>query len=108
MFVLLLLAQLAFNRLPFPTSKELPAKHLDIATYYGTLQFPNSGVATIDYQKLYPGDYTKIPVRCGYPDFTHPPLYVVEETFDHVTLKTKPGYKLKWRCDMAVPKAVKR
>lgn len=101
--IILIFAQIAFQRLPYPQARELLSRHMVSVPYEGELVFPKSGIAMIDYQKLYPGDYTKIPVRCGYPEASHPPLYVVEESFDHVTLRTKPGYKLKWRCDMAVP-----
>jgi hypothetical protein len=107
--LILILAQLQishFQRLPMPQGREWISEQRVPVTYQGDFVLPKSGRWTIDYQKLYPGDYTKIPTRCMFQDLTDSkaPFYDVDESYDHITIQSKHGHRFHWSCTIAVRK----
>lgn len=103
-----------FDRLPYPEGKLFPSLHLKNVSFQGAFTMPERhwwnfwvtpGQWTIDYQKLAPGDYNKIPVRCSFIDLTDraTPIYDIDEWYDHITIQSEPGHNFSWNCTMAVP-----
>ena len=102
--ILMLFLQQPFERHPFTTGHATADKHLETLHFEGKSTFGSNGIIKIDYKTLFNGDYNQlVPVaRMNYPDINHPPIYAVEENYDHVTLRSVPGYTLLWYCDIQV------
>lgn len=109
LIVVFLLAQ-AFVRPTLPKGKEWVTKNLRPLAYQGNFTVPKSGQWTLKYESLYPGTYDgKIlkasPQFCETPECNgnRTPIYVVEESYDHITVKAKPDTKWFYSCIIAIP-----
>jgi hypothetical protein len=81
---------------------------------HGSFQMPKSGTYTLDYTKLHGGPYdgkTVLAVAqfCDNADCkgNQLPIYDIDESYNHVTVKSKPGSKWWYILSLAVPKESK-
>lgn len=115
MILLLLLAQLShFVRPHFPERRDFMTCQCKVLSpFVGEFTMPRSGTYTLDYTKLYPGNYNgTLPVAAppAFDDRKKPghgnqtPIYDVDESYDHITVQAKPGTKWFYTIVIAVPK----
>lgn len=110
--LIFILAQLShFVRPTFPRAMEWETKHKIQQTYEGSFVMPTSGKYTLEYLKIHAGPYDGKTVL-AIPAFSDNaeskgnqlPIYDIDESFDHVTVKSKPGSTWWYKLYLAVPK----
>jgi hypothetical protein len=109
---ILLLAQLSyFTRPTFPAARGWLKSGKQPVTTEGSFVIPKSGTYTLDYTKIHAGPYDgktvlAIPQFCDNKECAgnQLPIYDVDENYDHITVKSKPGSKWWYRLYLAVPK----
>jgi hypothetical protein len=129
--IALLFAQVqtsTFVRPTFPHDFEWKAQHKKSVIRQVDFVMPASGERRFDYQEIYPctydGDTCKaIPQECDHHDVqlvrekkkgdwsllptcdggNQKPIYDIEESYDHVTLKAEPGTMWRFFLILAVP-----
>lgn len=119
MITLLLFAQIAvshFVRLPMPAGKEWVTTHRQPLKCEGDFVMPASGKYTLRYTTLScdlgkpPQEYRNVPVAplfCEHKDCAggnQEPIYDVDESYDHITVQSKPGTHWWYAIVMAVSK----
>lgn len=112
MLTLILFLQLShFIRPVFPKGMEWHGLHRVMLSYEGSFVMPKSGTYTLDYLKIHAGPYDgktvlAIPQFCDNAECkgNQLPIYDVDESFDHITVKSKPGSTWWYRLSLAVPK----
>ena len=112
--IILLLAQLQvshFKRPDFPGIQQMLDSHRHPRIFRGKFTMPQGGY-TIFYRDLFRADYMggKVPVVPQFCDHwpcdggNQNPIYDVDESYDHITVKAKPGTKWWYIVTIAVQK----
>jgi hypothetical protein len=111
---IVLLLQLHFVRPHFPSIAERQSCGCTVLPpYLGNFTIPKNGQYRLDYKNFYPGQFDGKTVIAAPPeimeheDYGLPnktPIYVVDESYDHITVKSKPGTTWWYKIYLAVPK----
>jgi hypothetical protein len=92
--------------LGFPDSREY-LKHFRTVQYRGTPKVPASGIVSIHYKDLYPGDLNWRDGGCTWWDKTKlGSRFDVAYSSDEETVKAIPGHVLEYECHWSAPRKV--
>lgn len=100
-----------FVRPAFPKNWEWVKQGKEPRTYEGSFVMPASGTWTLHYAKLHAGPYDgktilALPQFCDNAECKANKLaiYDIDESLDHITVKSEPGSKWWYTLHLAVPK----
>jgi hypothetical protein len=107
-----ILAQLShFVRPPLPAARGWLKAGKEPMTLDGSFVMPRSGKYTLRYENIHAGPYDgktvlAIPQFCDNAECkgNQLPIYDIDESYDHITVKGKPGSTWWYHLYLAVPK----